>query len=80
MILLLAAIVPGLLWDEGPQTAPVLEKAGIREIATTGDASAWSGTRIRAVAVDGSAVRHEAISLPPKGAPTRHESAWIGPA
>ncbi|MBS1876533.1 MAG: carbohydrate-binding family 9-like protein [Acidobacteria bacterium] len=56
MILLLAAIVPGLLWDEGPQTAPVLEKAGIREIATTGDASAWSGTRIRAVAVDGASL------------------------
>lgn len=54
MILLLLAVIPSLLWDDSPQSAPVLEKAGIREIATTGDAAAWSGTKIRATQVDAS--------------------------
>ncbi len=54
MILLFFALIPALLWDEGPQSAPVLEKAGIRQIVTTGDAGAWSGTKIHATAVDGS--------------------------
>ncbi len=52
MILLFLALIPSLFWDAGPQSAPVLEKAGIREIAVAGDAAAWAGTRIRATAVD----------------------------
>ena len=48
MILLFLTFIPGLLWDEGPNTAPVLAKAGIREIVTTGGASAWDGTKVRA--------------------------------
>jgi hypothetical protein len=63
MILLFLTLIPGLLWDEGPQTAPVLEQAGIREIATTGDASAWSSTRVRATAIDGASL----IKLDPPG-------------
>lgn len=56
-MLLLLTIIPSLLWNEGPATAPVLEKAGIREIATTGDAAVWNGTRIRAVAIDSAALQ-----------------------
>lgn len=56
MILLFLTLIPSLLWDQGPQSAPVLEKAGIREIATTGDAGAWSATRVRATQVDGASL------------------------
>lgn len=52
MILLFLAIVPGLFWTEGPETAPVLAKAGIEEIAVPGNAAAWTGTRVRATVVD----------------------------
>ena len=52
MILLFLTLIPGLLWDEGPKTAPVLAKAGIREIATTGKASNWDSTNVRATNVN----------------------------
>lgn len=52
MIPLFLAVMPGLLWSEGPETAPALAKAGIEQIAVAGDAAAWSGSRIRATAVD----------------------------
>ena len=52
MILVFLTLVPSLLWDEGPATATALEKAGIREIATTRDASVWAGTKVRATPVD----------------------------
>jgi hypothetical protein len=52
MILLFLTLVPSLLWDEGPQSAPVLERAGIREIAVTGDPAAWANTKVQAVQVD----------------------------
>ncbi len=55
-MILALLVIPALLWDAGPQTAPALEKAGIREIATTGDAAAWSSTRIRARHVDAAAL------------------------
>jgi hypothetical protein len=52
MILLLLSILPALLWDESPTTAPELQKAGIQRIAVTGDAGRWSGSGIEAVQVD----------------------------
>ena len=58
MILLFLALIPGLLWDDGPQSAPVLEKAGIRQIVTTGDAGAWSGTKIRATSIEANTLVH----------------------
>lgn len=54
MILAFFAVIPTLLWDEGPQTAQALEKAGIHEIATTADAGAWAGTHVRATGIDAS--------------------------
>src|SRR5436305_49231 len=36
MILLMLSILPALLWDEPPATAPDLKKAGIEHIAVTG--------------------------------------------
>lgn len=55
-MILALLVIPALLWDEGPQSAPALEKAGVREIATTGDAAAWSATRIHARHIDASAL------------------------
>ncbi len=52
MILLFLALIPSLLWDGGPDTAGALQKAGIREIATTKDAAGWAQTQIRAVPVE----------------------------
>lgn len=52
MILLMLSILPALLWDESPTTAPELKKAGIERIAVTGDPGRWSGTGIEAVRVD----------------------------
>ncbi len=52
--MLLFAIIPMLLWDQGPQSAPVLEKAGIREIATPNRGEDWAGKRVRANLVDAS--------------------------
>ncbi len=62
MILALAAI-PALLWGEGPQTAPALERAGIHEIAITGDAGAWSSTKVRVRTVDAGSL----VKLDPPG-------------
>jgi hypothetical protein len=63
MILLFLTIIPSLFWKEGPETAPVLEKAGIHEIVTTGDAGAWSGTKVRATTIDARKV----VKLDPPG-------------
>src|SRR5450759_4853750 len=52
MMLLLLSILPALLWDESPTTAPELQKAGIERIAVTGDPGRWSGSGIEAVRVD----------------------------
>ena len=52
MILLLFSILPTLLWDEGPATAPQLEKAGIHEIAVTRDPGSWAPTGMSATQVD----------------------------
>lgn len=54
MILLFFAMIPSLLWDAGSKSAAVLEKAGVREIATTGEA--WSAGRIQARHVDEAAL------------------------
>ncbi len=54
MIALLLSILPLLLWDENPATAPDLKKAGIERIAVSGDPSSWSGTGIAAVRADAS--------------------------
>ncbi len=54
MILLLLSVLPSLVWDESPATAPELKKAGIERIAVTGDAGRWSGSGIEAVRVDAS--------------------------
>ena len=51
-MLLALALAPALLWDGGPQTAPLLEKAGIHEIAVAGDASGWAATSVKARSVD----------------------------
>jgi hypothetical protein len=53
MIALFLSILPFLLWDESPATAPQLKKAGIERIAVSGDPQPWSGTGIEAVRVDG---------------------------
>src|SRR5258707_9160869 len=63
MVLFCLAFLPMLLWDEGPQTAPALEKAGIREIAITGDVAAWASTRVRARSLDAASL----IKLSPPG-------------
>ena len=52
MIAVLLSILPLLLWDEGPATAPQLQKAGIQEIAVTRDANAWSSTGITTRLID----------------------------
>ncbi len=56
MIAVLLSILPLLLWDEGPATAPQLKKAGIQEIAVTRDANAWSSTGITANVIDPSKI------------------------
>ena len=44
MILALAVMVPTLLWDKGPETAPILERAEIKEIAVPPALAArWKG-------------------------------------
>jgi hypothetical protein len=44
MLLLAATLLPRLLWDSGPETAPELRQAGIKTIAVTaGRAAAWRG-------------------------------------
>jgi hypothetical protein len=44
MLLLVAAVLPRLFWDAGPETAPALRKAGIERIAVpAAQASAWKG-------------------------------------
>lgn len=52
MIALILTILPTLLWDESPATAPDLRAAGIHEIAVMGDAKAWSSTGVSAIHVD----------------------------
>jgi len=56
MIAVLLSILPLLLWDEGPATAPQLKRAGIQEIAVTRDANAWSSTGITANVIDPSKI------------------------
>jgi hypothetical protein len=63
MILAFLTLLPCLLWDEAPSTAPTLEKAGIHQIATTRDAAAWAGTRVRATQVDAGTL----VKLDPPG-------------
>jgi hypothetical protein len=44
MLLLVAAMLPRLFWDDGPQTAPALREAGIERIAVAESRSAaWKG-------------------------------------
>src|SRR4051812_23842417 len=45
MLLLVAAVLPRLFWDAGPETAPALREAGIERIALPAARSdAWKGT------------------------------------
>ena len=45
MLLFLAAVLPGLLWDEPPDTAPALREAGITSIQVpAAQAGAWKAT------------------------------------
>jgi len=42
MLLFLAAVLPGLLWDEPPDTAPALREAGIAGIQVpAAQSGAW---------------------------------------
>src|SRR5436305_11779982 len=44
MLLLVAAVLPRLFWDAGPDTAPALRDAGIARIAVpAAQAEAWKG-------------------------------------
>jgi hypothetical protein len=58
MIALFLSILPALLWNEGPGTAPELKKAGVERIAVTGDPAPWSGTGVEAVRVDPAKMEH----------------------
>jgi hypothetical protein len=62
MIGLFLSILPLLLWDESPATAPELKKAGVERIAITGDPGPWSGTGVEAVRVDPS--KMERLEVP----------------
>jgi hypothetical protein len=53
MIALALAVLPGLLWTQGPENAEALRKAGVTEIAVpVPNAAAWAGSGIRIVPVD----------------------------
>src|SRR4051794_3457810 len=56
MIAVLLTILPTLLWDEGPATAPQLRNAGIQQIAVTHDPDAWSSTGISTELVSATAL------------------------
>ncbi|MBZ5618236.1 MAG: hypothetical protein LAQ69_05780, partial [Acidobacteriia bacterium] len=51
MMLLLAAVLPGLFWSGAPDTAPALRDAGISQIAVpAAQAESWKG--VAGVTVD----------------------------
>lgn len=59
MILAFLAVLPGLFWSDGPETAQQLQRAGVTEIAVpAGTAGAWSATNVRAVEVDTAKLEH----------------------
>ena len=51
-LLLLAAALPGLFWEQGPQTAPQLKAAGIECAHVPSMADAWKNSGFCAVATD----------------------------
>ncbi len=55
--ILLAAILPGLFWEEGVQTAPALKQAGIERLYVPAQqAEAWRRAGFHAVGVDAAAM------------------------
>lgn len=53
MLALVLASLPGLLWSQGPESEPMLAKAGITEIAVAAaDAGAWSKSGLKVAPVD----------------------------
>jgi len=50
---LLAALLPGLYWDQGPQTADAVKKAGVERVyVPAGQEAAWKAAGIEAQALD----------------------------
>ena len=65
--LLLAAILPGLFWKHGPETAPALRRAGIECITVPADkAPAWQKTGFCHTPADAAAIKSRQ-KLPPPG-------------
>ncbi|MGH9629639.1 MAG: hypothetical protein ACRD7E_15090, partial [Bryobacteraceae bacterium] len=53
MLALFLAVLPTLLWDGGPGTAPVLKHSGITEIAVpSGKEAEWKSSDLKVTAVD----------------------------
>src|SRR5260370_19691479 len=50
--LMLAAAIPGLYWEEGPQIAPKLKAAGIECVHVPAMADAWKNSGFCAIATD----------------------------
>lgn len=56
-IVLLAALLPGLFWNEGPETASALKQAGIERLYVPAEkAAAWRAAGFNAVALDAAAL------------------------
>ena len=53
LILLFAALLPGLYWDRGPETAPAVKEGGIQRLYVPADQeTAWRAAGLTAVACD----------------------------
>jgi hypothetical protein len=52
-LVLVAALLPGIFWEGGPQTAEALKKAGLRQVmVAAGSEAAWRGTGVDVTGID----------------------------
>ncbi|MGE5567398.1 MAG: hypothetical protein ACM3S5_00025 [Rhodospirillales bacterium] len=66
LLLALAAILPGLFWEQGIETAPALQKAGFKRLYVPAErAAAWRDAGFDAVPVDDAARKRYESALPP---------------
>ena len=66
MLLLIAALLPGLYWERGPETAPAIRAAGIERLYVPAkQAEAWQATGLKVTGLDEAALgRFEKLKPP----------------